>query len=725
MCPGHIAPFEAFADAYFNRDGSIALWHGSRGLSGKSYMLSALGLTKAFLLGADTNILGGSLAQSANVHEAMRNALDSQNAPRYMLETESQTLIKLSNKAKIRPLTASQKTVRGPHPPFLLLDEIDEMDEDILNAALGQPMPQMNYLGVENEPYTVLCIAAGTEITVKSGNKAIEDVRAGDEVWTREGWKPVLQHIDNGYRETVEVTLSHGKTLICTPDHPIATPDGWMSPQAMSLGQQVLHADVNSMVESSQFRAMALVGSCASATVTTSGVVGGVVRGELVTPDAVGLEAVVLGGRAASAEVLVWRDRFKMFRADARWLFAQMIDLMSLRDRSNKACMRPAMDVLFGDKATIHHGIAAKGLTAIPDPTLINDGAAGQEPLTVVGLNFGMTRHVYDLSVADCHEFVANGVIVHNCSTWQNADGTFAHKKREFEEKNLPIRTWCYRESMNPVDGWLSEKTVENKRREIPAEMWRVEYELGEPSIGNRAFDSDAVEKTFDNPFNPLERKESKDFEEFTFAHYTPQASYIAGADWAKEQDFTVITVIRVDKHPYEMVYWLRLKRRPYPIMIGMFNDAIAKYNARAIHDSTGLGNVVSDYLDTRAQGFTMTGEKRSKMLSEYVSGVERGDFKLPKIPTNYLAHKYARYGDLYENNKDYHLPDEVCAMALANHHARKNGFAAPPGLVPKDGSPNKFEKVFEAHKHEDTVYSFEGGVQVKTPDTDGINLLV
>ncbi len=43
--PGHTAPFQAFADAYFARNGSIVLWHGSRGLSGKSFMLSILGLT--------------------------------------------------------------------------------------------------------------------------------------------------------------------------------------------------------------------------------------------------------------------------------------------------------------------------------------------------------------------------------------------------------------------------------------------------------------------------------------------------------------------------------------------------------------------------------------------------------------------------------------------------------------------------------------------------------
>ena len=54
------------------------------------------------------------------------------------------------------PLTASQKTVRGPHPPSLLLDEIDEMDQAIFDAALGQPMPQKNWQGDIIRPQTAM-----------------------------------------------------------------------------------------------------------------------------------------------------------------------------------------------------------------------------------------------------------------------------------------------------------------------------------------------------------------------------------------------------------------------------------------------------------------------------------------------------------------------------------------------------------------------------------------
>jgi hypothetical protein len=50
VCSDHDAPFDAFACAYFNREPQILI-HGSRGLSGKSRLLSILGLTKAAITG--------------------------------------------------------------------------------------------------------------------------------------------------------------------------------------------------------------------------------------------------------------------------------------------------------------------------------------------------------------------------------------------------------------------------------------------------------------------------------------------------------------------------------------------------------------------------------------------------------------------------------------------------------------------------------------------------
>ena len=474
VCPDHDAPFDAFVTSYFSREPQILI-HGSRGLAGKSRLLSILGLTKAAILGSEVNIVGGSLNQSQNIHDTMRDAWESTYAPKYLLKTEGATRITLTNKSTIRPLTASQKTVRGPHPATLLLDEIDEMDQDILDAALGQPMPQKNYLGE------------------------------------------------------------------------------WVKPQ------------------------------------TT----------------------------------------------------------MS--------------------------------------------------------------------------------------STWQYPDKTFAEVYRRHQENDLPIFTWCYRETSNPVDGWLNPDFIEEKKRQIPAEMWRVEYELGEPSIGNRAFDSEAVERTFsitDYEENPTYwKKIQKDFEQYCFDAPHDDRAYVIAADWAKAVDFTVITVFDVSTTPIVPVYWLRMRRRPYPVMIKAYNDLLKKYNAEGIHDATGLGGVVADYLDRRAQGFIMTGEKRDNMLSEYISAVENDRVRAPRINSFYKAHLYCSVEDVYSRGQDFHLPDEVCSMALGWRLVSRRIPPVEPWVLKTGQDPNWMGKEMENNgqtTRPDSPWIVEGVVRNKTAEAEQeISLMV
>lgn len=140
VCQGHVAPFRAFADAYFARN-SMIVWEASRGLGGKSFMLSLLGLTIACTRGGDVNILGGSGEQSKRVHDYMGKAWDKPAAPRHLLRSDPlKTVTKLSKGNTIQALLASSASVRGPHIPTLLLDEVDEMDLSIFDAAMGQTM---------------------------------------------------------------------------------------------------------------------------------------------------------------------------------------------------------------------------------------------------------------------------------------------------------------------------------------------------------------------------------------------------------------------------------------------------------------------------------------------------------------------------------------------------------------------------------------------------------
>ena len=131
VCEDHITPFRAFADAYFARHG-VTVWKASRGLGGKSYLLALLGHCEANVLAADVTILGGSGEQATRVLEYLQKLSGD--------EENTQRRTVYASGGRVTALMASSKSARGPHPQRMRLDEVDEMDLTILDAAMGQPM---------------------------------------------------------------------------------------------------------------------------------------------------------------------------------------------------------------------------------------------------------------------------------------------------------------------------------------------------------------------------------------------------------------------------------------------------------------------------------------------------------------------------------------------------------------------------------------------------------
>lgn len=149
VCPGHCSPWEAFCSGYFASEGhTVTVIKGSRGLAGKSFLVALLGTTIATTLRADVTILGGSAAQSNRVHKAMHKFWSAPNAPRHLLAGDPGSIkTKFHGGFEIEALTASQKSVRGPHPLALILDEVDEMDMKIFDASMGQTMDRGGHMG--------------------------------------------------------------------------------------------------------------------------------------------------------------------------------------------------------------------------------------------------------------------------------------------------------------------------------------------------------------------------------------------------------------------------------------------------------------------------------------------------------------------------------------------------------------------------------------------------
>ena len=143
VCFGHSDPWTIFTDLYFQRP-SIALVLGPRG-GGKSF-LSALHthLVSRRDPRHETRILGGSLAQSEQVYRALTEVSGHGWGTDVPADASIAKLLKdralYTNGSEVQILAASSTSVRGPHVPSLKLDEVDEIDTDCREAAMGMCM---------------------------------------------------------------------------------------------------------------------------------------------------------------------------------------------------------------------------------------------------------------------------------------------------------------------------------------------------------------------------------------------------------------------------------------------------------------------------------------------------------------------------------------------------------------------------------------------------------
>lgn len=268
--------------------------------------------------------------------------------------------------------------------------------------------------------------------------------------------------------------------------------------------------------------------------------------------------------------------------------------------------------------------------------------AVGPAPLMVEAVEQGPVLPVYDIGVEEAHSFVAEGVVVHN----------------------------CYKETSNPVDGWLTTEEVDRKRSEVSQSMWKVEYELQEPSYEGRAIDTDSVMRAFDARLGTFEGvNQEKCQTEKSFEHPGPRRKwpYVTAVDWAARKDWTIVAVFRTNELPWRCVCWMRIGRMPWPVMIHSVEKIWREYGGKLIHDSTGIGDVVKDLISgDRANIIDRVitqGRARMDLFSEYVSGIESGDLLYPRIVWAFDEHRFCSLEDLFGKG---HPPDSIVTGALA-----------------------------------------------------------
>ena len=138
ICPEHHAPFSFVADIFFGRVVDAVIWSCRSG--GKSFNEALLTfLDSNFRSNCDTRVLAGSFYQGKRVYDTTLEFWGMPWWAQFLASepTTAETLLK--NASGFEVLSASQKSVRGPHPQRLKLDEVDELARDLFDAALSQP----------------------------------------------------------------------------------------------------------------------------------------------------------------------------------------------------------------------------------------------------------------------------------------------------------------------------------------------------------------------------------------------------------------------------------------------------------------------------------------------------------------------------------------------------------------------------------------------------------
>lgn len=316
------------------------------------------------------------------------------------------------------------------------------------------------------------CLVAGTLVLTERGEVPIEGVVAGERVWTRAGWREVLAAGCTGYdQEVFDVSLSDGSALTATAGHPVWVEGrGFVPVDALRCGDilQSWHtANASSSMESSsaatqsrsgglmpstsrrrqftgrrvsgdstrrsgrRFTAPSLTGitftmSTATRSTTTSrtwraSLLGSIYRimGRVVSvartllpsrllPRGIG----VLRGGSGIASTVSGRGRLERnVISSAR--FAAMASQLSrpVTPGSVPTIARPPLAGARGSTTSLVSASAANAVSTSTSTPL--RGTALVSVVSVIGAG---RADVFNLTVADDPEFVANGVLVHNCA---------------------------------------------------------------------------------------------------------------------------------------------------------------------------------------------------------------------------------------------------------------------------------------------------------------------
>jgi len=134
---------------------------------------------------------------------------------------------------------------------------------------------------------------------------------------------------------------------------------------------------------------------------------------------------------------------------------------------------------------------------------------------------------------------------------------------------------------------------------------------------------------------------------------------FVCGADLAKSEDHTVITVLDATSKPYRLAYFERFQRLPWPAVAARIREVHQRYGChQTLIDATGVGDAVLDEVRDVAQGYVFTQRSKLDLLTNLQVALEKREVQFPFIR------------ELVDELQGYSFDDKAlqtdCVMSLA-----------------------------------------------------------
>jgi DNA polymerase I-like protein with 3'-5' exonuclease and polymerase domains len=276
------------------------------------------------------------------------------------------------------------------------------------------------------------CVAEGSPVLTSRGQVSIESVLEGDLVLTHQGrWRRVTAVLDQGIRQAYQLTLANGRDIICTSDHLLWTPSGWVQAKEATdvyiqdgfegqgtgtQGVAGISAQPDQALHHRDSGEAWFDGAqrdwhcpCESDKRATESR-----EGSALFPQASG---TVRGERAE-----LGKDRIPSSQLEGRMLRQQGASNVEGREEATfcpsthhdgSAWTGQTSTGLAGTSHRWQRGEQYAGQSGIDDSFRTQD--TSQEVGTIVTKSFVGKVHVFDLSVKEDESFTVNGFVVHNC----------------------------------------------------------------------------------------------------------------------------------------------------------------------------------------------------------------------------------------------------------------------------------------------------------------------